>query len=345
MELPNATRYKNIYPVLALILIGVAFISVKLGAVAIDWATIRMSLQRSIAENTELTLDGRIFTQIRLPRAILAIIVGGALAVGGALMQALFRNPIVEPGLVGTSSGAAFGAALYFSLGSELGIQTGEWSVPIAACAGGIVSTYLVFYLARSKKSGRSAIVTLLLTGIAINALFMSGVGFLSYIARDPQARSITFWNLGTLSGANWQAVGIVGLATLICVTIALRYAKQLDALMMGEEEAAYLGVNIKKLKAIILTVNVLLVAIATAFTGVIAFVGLIVPHFLRILGGSNNRYLIIGSLLMGGILLGVSDIAARLIIAPAELPIGIVTSLVGVPVFIYLLRKNNYYF
>jgi iron complex transport system permease protein len=261
------------------------------------------------------------------------------------LMQALFRNPIVEPGLIGTSSGAAFGAALYFVLGATFQFHAGAWTLPLAACAGGLLSTWLVFTLSGSARTARSSIIALLLTGIAVNALFMSGVGFLSYIARDPQARSITFWNLGTLSGATWPSVFIVGACLVVCVTVALRQAQQLNALMLGEEEARHLGVRVGRLKLVILILNVALVAVATAFTGVIAFVGLIVPHLLRMMRGSDNRYLIRGAVLAGGAMLGLADLAARLLVAPAELPIGIVTSMVGVPVFVVLLRRNRFYF
>jgi iron complex transport system permease protein len=265
--------------------------------------------------------------------------------VGGTLMQALFRNPIVEPGLVGTSSGAAFGSALYFVLGGVLNIGASLWSLPIAACIGGVLSTYLVFLLARSRDDGLASIVMLLLTGLAVNALFMSAIGFLSYIARDPQARSITFWSLGTLSGASWTSVKLVTVSTIGGTLVALRYAKQLNALMIGEEEAAYLGVNVNRLKWIILSVNVVVVAVATAFTGVISFVGLIVPHILRMMRGSDNRFLIVGSALTGATLLTLADLIARLVLRPAELPIGIVTSAVGVPVFLYLLRRRQYIF
>jgi iron complex transport system permease protein len=272
-------------------------------------------------------------------------LVGASLGVGGTLMQALFRNPIVEPGLVGTSTGAAFGSAVFFVLGGLLHIGTSLWSLPIAACAGGIISTYMVFMLARSREDARASIVMLLLTGLAVNALFTSGIGFLSYMARDPQARSITFWTLGTLSGASWKAVEIVTVSTIAGTLLALRHAKQLNALMIGEEEATYLGVNVNRLKWIILSVNVVIVAIATAFTGVISFVGLIVPHILRIIGGADNRFLIAGSALTGATLLTLADLMARLVIRPAELPIGILTSAVGVPVFIFLLRRKQYVF
>jgi iron complex transport system permease protein len=319
--------------------------SIRYGAIDFSLAEIGRALASLLPGHPEPTLDQRILLELRFPRAVLCLLVGASLGVGGTLMQALFRNPIVEPGLVGTSSGAAFGSALFFVLGGVLHIGQSLWSLPVAACIGGITSTYLVFLLARSREDGRASIVMLLLTGLAVNALFMSAIGFLSYIARDPQARSITFWSLGTLSGASWKAVAIVTTSTLVGTAIALRYAKQLNALMIGEEEATYLGVNVNRLKWIILSVNVVIVAVATAFTGVISFVGLVVPHILRMVGGANNRYLIAGSALTGATLLTLADLIARLSVRPAELPIGIVTSAVGVPVFIFLLRRRQYIF
>lgn len=319
--------------------------SIRFGAIDFSIAEIGSALASLLPGHPEPTLDQRILLELRFPRAVLCLLVGASLGVGGTLMQALFRNPIVEPGLVGTSSGAAFGAALFFVLGGVLHIGMSLWSLPIAACIGGVVSTYLVFLLARSREDGRASIVMLLLTGLAVNALFMSAIGFLSYIARDPQARSITFWSLGTLSGANWKAVQIVTISTIAGTVVALRYAKQLNALMIGEEEATYLGVNVNRLKWIILSVNVVIVAVATAFTGVISFIGLVVPHILRMVGGADNRFLIVGSALTGATLLTLADLIARLSVRPAELPIGIVTSAVGVPVFIFLLRRRQYVF
>jgi iron complex transport system permease protein len=319
--------------------------SIRYGAIDFPVGAIGRALASLLPGQPAPTLDQRIFLELRLPRAVLCLLVGASLGVGGALMQALFRNPIVEPGLVGTSSGAAFGSALFFVLGGVFQISTSRWSLPLAACLGGILSTYLVFLLARSREDGRASIVMLLLTGLAVNALFMSAIGFLSYIARDPQARSITFWSLGTLSGASWRAVEVVGVSTIGGTLVALRYAKQLNALMIGEEEATYLGVNVNRLKWIILSVNVVIVAVATAFTGVISFVGLVVPHILRMMRGADNRFLIVGSALVGATLLSLADLIARLTLRPAELPIGIVTSAVGVPVFLFLLRRRQYVF
>ncbi len=331
--------------ILLLLVVLITLLSMCFGAVNISLHEIFSSFGKWFHQAGDMTLNERIFIGIRLPRSILCLLVGASLAVGGVLLQALFRNPIVEPGLVGTSSGAAFGAALYFVLGAVFKLNAGEWTLPIAACTGGILSTAMVLLLSKSGQTGKSSIVALLLTGIAINALFMSGVGFLSYIARDPQARSITFWNLGTLAGANWHSVFIIGITTIVCILIALRYARQLNALMIGEEEALYLGINISRLKLVILTINVLMIATATAFVGVISFVGLIVPHLLRIIQGSDNRKLIRNGAMLGAILLSASDLVARLALRPAELPIGIVTSVIGVPVFIILLRRKNYFF
>ena len=336
---------KALLLVLAVVTLLVLAASIRYGAIDFSIAQITDSLTSLIPGHAEPTLDQRIFLELRLPRAILCLLVGASLGVGGTLMQALFRNPIVEPGLVGTSTGAAFGSAVFFVLGGVFHIGASLWSLPFAACAGGIISTYMVFILARSREDARASIVMLLLTGLAVNALFTSGIGFLSYIARDPQARSITFWTLGTLSGASWKAVEIVSVSTVAGTLVALRYAKQLNALMIGEEEATYLGVNVNRLKWIILSVNVVIVAIATAFTGVISFVGLIVPHILRIVGGADNRFLIAGSALTGATLLTLADLMARLVIRPAELPIGILTSAVGVPVFVLLLRRRQYVF
>lgn len=320
-------------------------LSIRFGAVDFTLNDIWLGLISALPGQPEATLDQRIFFELRLPRAVLCMFVGASLGVGGTLMQALFRNPIVEPGLVGTSSGAALGSALFFVIGGVFSFGTSFWALPLAACVGGVISTYLVFLLARSRDEGRASIVMLLLTGLAINALCMSAIGFLSYLARDPQARSITFWSLGTLAGASWKAVAAVGLTTTAGTLIALRYGKQLNALMIGEEEATYLGVNVNRLKWIILSINVVIVAVATSFVGVISFVGLIVPHILRMLRESDNRFLIAASALLGAIILTLADLAARLIIRPAELPIGVVTSVVGVPIFLYLLRRRQYVF
>jgi iron complex transport system permease protein len=328
---------------LLVIMLATTVASIRFGAIDFSTHDMAQAISGKLTGSHDLTLDQRIFIQLRLPRVLLCLLVGACLGVGGTLMQALFRNPIVEPGLVGTSSGAALGASLFYVFGALLKISLGMWALPLAACAGGVMATYLVFALAHTKNEGRSSILLVLLTGLAVNALCLSAIGFLSYIARDPQARSIIYWNLGTLSGASWSSVVTVGTTTIVGIVAALAYAKPLNALMIGEEEAVALGVNVRRLRWVVLTTNVLIVAVATAFTGVISFVGLIVPHILRVWRGPDNRFLIAGSALLGAILLSFADVIARVSLRPAELPIGIVTSLVGVPVFISLLRSRQY--
>ena len=331
--------------VLLVVMVLTTAVSIRFGAIDFSAHDMITALSHTLSGTGDLTLNQRIFMQLRMPRAILCLLVGACLGVGGTLMQALFRNPIVEPGLVGTSSGAAFGAALFYVFGALAKVSLGTWTLPLVACAGSVLSTYLVFALAQTRNEGRSSIVLLLLTGLAINALFMSGIGFLSYVARDPQARSIIYWNLGTISGADWDSVAVVGLTTVIGTAAAQLLAKPLNALMLGEHEALALGVNVGRLKWAVLSINVLIVAVATAFVGVISFVGLIVPHILRIMRGPDNRFLIAGSAMLGGTLLSLADLIARMCLRPAELPIGIVTSVVGVPIFVTLLRRREYLF
>ena len=319
--------------------------SIRFGAIDFSIADIAAAFASLLPGQPEATLDQRIFLELRLPRAVLCLLVGASLGVGGTLMQALFRNPIVEPGLVGTSSGAAFGSALFFVLGGAAQyrhepLEPADRRVHRRRCLD------LSRLPARALARGRpGSIVMLLLTGLAVNALFMSAIGFLSYIARDPQARSITFWSLGTLSGASWTAVAIVAVSTIGGTLVALRYAKQLNALMIGEEEATYLGVNVNRLKWIILSINVVIVAVATAFTGVISFVGLIVPHILRMMRGADNRFLIIGSALTGATLLSLADLIARLVAAAggtADRHRHFGRRCAG---FLYLLRRRQYVF
>lgn len=339
-----AQQYGRTYPLLGGALVVSFLISAKLGAVHITFEQIVAALRSLFGGSyAALGINAKVFLSIRLPRALLCVLVGAALSVAGVLLQALFRNPIVEPGLIGTSSGAAFGAAVFFVLGSSLSVAVGSWVLPGAAFVGASVATWLVYAL--SYNGSRHSVTTLLLAGIAVNAVFLSGVGFLSYIARDPQARSITFWNLGTFSTADWRGVVTVGLIFLPCFAFCLRETKALNALMLGEEEVSYLGISVHKLKFRVMLLNVLIVAVATAFVGVISFVGLVVPHLLRIWKGSDNRYLLLGSALLGGVLLSLADLLSRLLLAPAELPIGIVTSFVGAPVFIWLIRKQMHYF
>lgn len=337
-------RNKFFIPVLVILLFVIVITAIALGSVSILPSDMLSAVVHFFQGKKPANIYEGVFIQLRLPRVLLCAITGAVLSVSGVLMQGLFRNPIVEPGLVGTSSGAALGASIVFVLASgfspALKSFTGPLLVPLAAFAGALIATYAVYSLARNAK--RISILSLLLIGIAVNAVCLSGTGFMSYIARDPQARSITFWNLGTFSGASWLQVLIVGVTAAVIFLFTFRQSKQLNALLLGEEEATYLGVDADKLKRKILLLNTAMVSVATAFVGVISFMGLIVPHILRLIIGSDNKKLLPASMLLGAALLTLADLCARIIISPAEVPIGILTSLVGAPVFIFLLRRFN---
>ncbi|MCO4294066.1 iron ABC transporter permease [Solitalea sp. MAHUQ-68] len=349
------STHGRIYGGLALLLLGVILIACSQGAIHFSYSQLCDFIleQSGISNNQWPALDKEVFFQIRLPRVLMCAVVGAALSMSGTLMQALFRNPIVEPGLIGTSSGAALGAASIFVLGKQMKWVAGTIFEPVllpaAAFAGGLLATIIVFKVSNTK--GRVIVATMILAGVAVNAIAASGTGFLSYIARDPQARSITFWNLGTFSGADWFGLGLVLTATIISFVLALRYAKSLNALLLGEAEALHLGINVESLKWKIILINTLMVGVATAMVGVIGFVGLVVPHLLRMLGGSDNRFLLIGSALLGAVWLVLADLLARVVMAPAEVPIGIITALVGAPVFLMMLinqvrseKKGGFY-
>jgi iron complex transport system permease protein len=294
--------------------------------------------------NASDTLGRNVFFGLRLPRVLMSGLTGAVLGVSGTLMQGLFRNPIVEPGLAGTSAGAAFGAALVFVLGSGtmLAFTTvlGSFTVPLLAFLGGFAATMLVYRVSTSFR--KVNVFTLLLAGIAVNAVCSAGTGFLSYIARDPQARNITFWNLGTFTTAEWRGVSIVAVCFAVCFVFALRSGKALNALMLGEDEAALLGFNTDRLIIRLLLVNTVMVASATAMVGVIAFVGLVVPHVLRMLRSSDYTFLLPASALLGALTMEVIDVIARLLIPPAELPVGIITAVIGAPVFLWILLRDN---
>lgn len=335
---------KLFFPVLIIMLLLTLLAAIAWGAVRISPAEMGSALLHFLQGRKPATLHEGVFLQLRLPRVLLTAVTGAILAVSGVLMQGLFRNPIVEPGLTGTSAGAAFGASFIFVMAPKMSpvlkSATGPLLVPLFAFAGGLLATWIVYAL--SKSAGKVSIMSLLLLGIAVNAIGLSGTGFMSYIARDPQARSITFWSLGTFSGASWLQVIIVGMIAILVFLLSFRYAKELNALLLGEEEAAYLGVDAERLKSRIMILNTAMVAVATAFVGVISFMGLIVPHILRLLIGSDNKRLLPASMILGAVLLTLADMGARLLLAPAEMPIGIITSLVGAPIFILLLSKYN---
>ena len=332
---------------LAALLLAALVLSACVGAFAFTPAQVARWLASALTGASvpeSETLGRNVFLGLRLPRVLMAGLTGAVLGVSGTLMQGLFRNPIVEPGLAGTSAGAALGAALVFVLGSVSALAftapLGALAVPVLAFAGAFAATMLVYRLSRA--FGKVDVLTLLLAGIAVNAVCGAGTGFLSYVARDPQARNITFWNLGTFTTADWRGVALVATAFAFCLAFALRAGKSLNALMLGEDEAALLGIEPERLVRRLLVINTLMVAAATAMVGVIAFVGLVVPHLLRRLRSSDYTFLLPASALLGALLMEVVDVVARVIVRPAELPIGIITAIVGAPLFLWILLHER---
>ncbi len=332
---------------LATVLLATLVASAGIGALSFSPAEMLRYAAQGLGFSAPTAADalGRnVFLQLRLPRVLLAGLTGAVLGVSGTIMQGLFRNPIVEPGLAGTSAGAAVGAALVFVFGGNTAVDftspLGSFAVPTLAFLGAFAATMLVYRVSTS--FGKVDVFTLLLAGIAVNAVCNAGTGFLSYVARDPQARNITFWNLGTFTTADWRGVGMVSLCFALCFAWTLRKGKALNALMLGEDEASYLGFDPRRLILAMLVANTIMVAVATAMVGVIAFVGLVVPHVLRMTKSADYRYLIPGSALLGAILMEAVDIIARIIIPPAELPIGIITAAVGAPVFLWILLRER---
>ncbi len=282
---------------------------------------------------------------IRLPRVLLAVLVGGGLAVSGAAMQGLFRNPLADPGLVGVSSGAALAAVAVIVLGATwlpgVTLLLGPFTLPLAAFAGGVGTTLLVYRVARV--AGRTVVATLLLTGIAVNALAGAGTGLLTFVATDEALRNITFWSLGSLSGATWDAVAVLAACIVPAVWLLTRGALALNVMLLGEMEAGHLGVHVERVKRLNVLLVGLTVGAAVSVTGIIGFVGLVVPHLLRLLVGPDHRYVLPGAVLFGAVLLLGADLLARTLVTPAELPIGIVTAALGAPFFLWLLMRQRH--
>lgn len=276
----------------------------------------------------------------RFPRIALGVLVGAALGCAGALMQGVFSNPLAEPGVIGISSGAAVGACTVIVLPMAGGALSGSLAVAAAAFVGGLVTTLVVYALARA--NGRTEVVTLVLTGVAINA-FTSGVlAFLVFIASPSAREQIVFWQLGSLNGATWRSVAIVAPMVAFGLVAAMMLRRKLDLLSLGERAARHLGVDVERLRQVVILIVALLTSAGVAFTGIIAFVGLVVPHVVRMVAGPGHRFLVPGSALGGALVLVVADLVARTAIAHAELPLGMLTSLVGGPFFFWLLRRTR---
>lgn len=323
--------------VLGLGLVLLMLIVAQLGAVQIqadDWLSLPWTGEAT-------TGSAHVLWQLRLPRLLLAVAVGAALGLAGALSQALFRNPMADPGLLGVTSGAA--AAVALALTVFAGVQYALppswrlWLLPAVGFAGALGVCFALDRLARWLAPG--SIAALLLSGLAIQALTFAIVGLCSHLANDEQLRAISFWTLGSLAGANWAMALSMVAALLACAAAALRLAPRLNALALGEAAATHVGVDVQRLRGLAVLIVALLSALAVAWCGSIGFIGLMAPHLARQLMGPDQRQVLPSSMLCGALLLLTADTLARTLAVPAEIPVGIFTALIGAPWFLFLLR------
>lgn len=288
-------------------------------------------------------LSAKIFTNLRAPRIVLALIIGASLAISGAVLQGLFRNPLVDPGLIGISSMASMFAAFSIVLGihelfssSWMGLFAQNLITFIGASLAVIIAVLL------SNRNGNLSIMTLLLVGIALNALGGAVTGLMTYLSNDDQLRNLIFWLMGSLGSATWIKVAVIGAINVPIVIYLFTKGKILDSFGLGEEDAHYIGTNVKREKMILIVLASLIVSTAVSISGIIGFVGLVVPHIVRLVMRLNSRFLLLNSAWLGAVLLLFSDTIARTMVLPKELPIGIITSMIGTPIFLMMVLRNK---
>lgn len=332
---------RRAHKILLVALFLTCLLSISIGPVDVSlWIV----LQKLIIGQSLTTLEHIVFWDIRLPRLVMGICVGSVLAVSGAVMQGLFRNPLADPGLVGVSAGAGLGAIIAIVLGGALpnfiNSAFGDYLVIFSAFLGGWISAMILYRIATHQ--GQTSVATMLLAGIAIGALAGAISGILIYVADDTQLRDLTFWGLGSLAGATWSKVMGAGPLMLISIAIASTLGRGLNGLALGEATAAHIGISTQGLKNIAICTVAIATGAAVAVSGSIGFIGIIVPHLLRKTIGPDHRTLILNSGFLGAITLIFSDMISRIITAPSELPIGIVTAILGAPVFLWILLRQR---
>ena len=330
---------QNLIWALAILLPVAALVSMTVGTVNISLAdTLSAVVGNSVSQQTDTILF-----DIRLPRILLAIFVGAVLASTGAVMQGLFRNPLADPSLIGVSSGASVGASLMIVTAGgfiQSGALVGLSLVAVGAFVGGFAATLLVYRLATSGIG--TSVTTMLLAGIAIGALAGALNSLLSYFSDNDMLRQISLWQMGNLSGASWLKVSIMGAVAIFLMLLFPRESKALNALLLGESEARHLGIDVQRVKRRLIVLTALGVGVSVALAGLVGFVGLIMPHIVRLAIGPDHRWLVPGSALAGATLLVIADSLARIVVIPAELPTGILTALLGAPFFVALLLQQR---
>lgn len=317
-------------------------LSLASGAVSLSLSDVVQGLTHTfLGDTTHQT--ALIVGQIRLPRVLLAAVMGATLGISGAAMQGLFRNPLADPSLIGVTAGASLGAALVIVTGGGL-LQgyIGLTLVSAGAFAGGVIAVLFVYRLATSPNG--TSVATMLLAGIAITALSGAIGSLLEFFADNDMLRRISVWKMGGLDGANYSGLLLATVVSSAMLVTLPRYALALNALLLGESEARHLGISVDSIKVALVTWVAIGVGTSVALVGTIAFVGLVIPHMIRMLAGPDHRYLMPASALAGALLLVVADTLSRILVAPTELPVGVITTIVGVPFFISLLRKRHQY-
>lgn len=323
-------------PPLALVLLAVAVVAGVLAASASGAVSIPLRELPALLWGTptpEQALWRNVLIDIRLPRVLLAVVMGAGLAISGAALQALFRNPLAEPGLIGISAGASLGAVIAIVM-----TPGGFWYTAPGAFIGSLVATLSAYMVGRRVPG----VAGLLLAGVAITAIAFSLIGLFTFMASDAQLRDLTFWNMGSLAGANWKLLAFLGPWVLLLSLWLMRQWRVMNALLLGEREAQHLGYSLKQARARLVLACTLIVGPLVAASGTIVFVGLVVPHLVRMTLGANHRLLLPACLLGGGLVMTLADWLARVVVVPAELPIGLVTGLVGGPFFLWLLARGR---
>ncbi|MTI17119.1 iron ABC transporter permease [Rhodobacteraceae bacterium RKSG542] len=332
-------------PVLAGVLLSVIVVSIAIGPSSVSFNALFQGIMNAFGAGEPMSMrDHVVLFDIRLPRTIMGCMIGASLAVSGAMMQGLFRNPLADPGIVGVSSGAAFAAVSVIVLGSMLPASiaalTGSFLLPLSAFGGGLISTLLLYKV--STRGGETSVATMLLAGIALSAITGAFTGLIVFQSDDNQLRDFTFWSMGSLGAATWGRIASIApfvLALLISIPFLSR---GLNALLLGEAEAFHLGFDRQKLKRWIILVVAAATGAAVSAAGAIGFVGIVVPHILRLVLGPDHRLLLPASAMLGASLLVGADVACRIIVAPAELPIGILMAMIGAPVFLSILLSKR---
>jgi iron complex transport system permease protein len=336
----------SIYLVLSLLLLVVlAVVSLYMGVYEFEKHSLMETLRGVITSDNSIPDSDRfVLMDLRMPRIVMAILIGSALAVSGTCLQGMFKNPLASPDLIGITSGASLFAALTIVLGSSIKPYIPEVFhfslLSIMAFLGALFTMILVYRM--STTNGKTNVIIMLLSGVAITSLGFAITGFLIYISKEEQLRDLTFWNLGSLGGATWTKNAILSVIILIAYLFLINKGKALNAMMLGEKDAQHLGIPVEKIKKQIVVLTALMVGTAVAFAGTIGFVGLIVPYILRLTFKSNYHIILPMSAVFGSILLLTADTISRTIAAPSEIPIGILTAFMGAPIFIAILIRNK---